>query len=289
MTTYIDFGSHVVRYLENGAVFQEPSLIADDADSCKVLGFGDHAEQLSLNPELALTLSRPLIRKEYPDMALLPMLRYFRAKMRGSDFVFVLPDFVDEAGQQNLRETLQRAGFTHVRFTPILQTLHRYSPENLLLIHCGARRTHLGIAVGGEQKISRSLLWGGNSIDTAIKNAVRQKDQLQIGSQSLRLLKKSLSDVSTRMVRGVDALSGLPRNAELRLADYHGTVLDEFAILGETVRSCLPHYTGGHIKITGGMANCKLLLDYLRQELKLFVVRDPHPELALLHAMEADQ
>ena len=41
-----------------------------------------------------------------------------------------------------------------------------------------------------------------------------------------------------------------------------------------------------NLKLSGGTANFTMFADYLRRQFDLFVLRDPHPELAVLRGME---
>lgn len=286
-TTFIDIGSHTVRWLENNVLSQEPCRIACDTDSWRVLGYGANAEQLALNPELALTLVSPLQHKDYPDSALIPFLRYFRKKMNGSNFCIAMPDDLPEKAWPPIRETFAEAGLGSAQFTGGMAALHRHCPPDTLIVHAGARRTQLGWFEEGRLKFSRSLLWGGWSLDEQLRAAVRQSFHLEIGPKTAEQLKLSIGKSSERMVKGLDLISRTPRNAVIPLELCREAAAADLYPVAAAVRKMLELAPGiRNIKLSGGTANFTLLAEYLRREFDVFVLRDPHPELAVLRGME---
>ncbi len=284
---FIDLGSHTVRWLENNVLFQEPCRIACHADSWRVLGYGANAERLALNPELALTLVSPLRHKDYPDSALIPFLRYFRKKMNGSNFCIAMPDDLPENAWLPICETFAEAGLVPAQFTGLMAALHRHCPPDTLIVHAGARRTQLGWFEDGRLKFSRSLLWGGQSLDEQLRAAVRQRFRLEIGPKTAEQLKLSIGGSSERTVKGLDLISRTPRNAAIPMELCREAAAADFDPVAVAVRKMLELAPGiRNLKLSGGTANFTMFADYLRRQFDLFVLRDPHPELAVLRGME---
>jgi rod shape-determining protein MreB len=108
---------------------------------------------------------------------------------------------------------------------PIMKT------NGSMLVNIGGESTEISVIADQRVIISKVLPVGGNSLDTAICNAVRKRTSTHIGHRTGTRLKNALAYFQSgakeaRKVVGIDSISGLPKTA-IVTAGIVNTAIDE--------------------------------------------------------------
>lgn len=142
------------------------------------------------------------------------------------------------------------------------------SPGSMIL-NIGAQITQMSVIAQGQVIISNSFPIGGQQLNDAIREEIRKKKNLLIGTRTARRMKAVLANLSpgasgddARRVFGIDTLSGLLREEVITSDFVTETVRKEVEESGETIRTFLerippqivPNILDEGIFLTGGTA-----------------------------------
>ena len=240
----IDLGTaSVLVYVKGkGVVFEEPSVVAVDKASGKVLKVGKEAElMLGRTPGNILAV-HPLengVISQY-DITM-KMLKYFIRKTSGSSIfkprvMVCVPSGITEVEERAVYDATIAAGAkkTYLIEEPIAAAIGAgidiSKPEGHMIVDIGGGTTDIAVISLGAIVASDSLKLAGNKIDEAIIKFIRRKHNVLIGEVTAELIKKKLGaawpfDSGYIMdVKGRCLSEGLPKCITVTSDEVHEAV-----------------------------------------------------------------
>jgi rod shape-determining protein MreB len=138
---------------------------------------------------------------------------------------------------------------------------------------------------------------GGNIMDEAILQFVKQKYNLLIGDSSAELIKKTVGsalqtdEVDRMKVKGRDLVSGIPQTIEVDSTEVNESIREQVETIVQTIKTALeqtpPELAGDIVErgmvLTGGGAFLKNLDQLLFEEtgLPITIAEDPLSSVAI--------
>ena len=233
----IDLGTAntLVAIQGEGVVLNEPSVVALQKGTRRVLGRGTAVgklarQMLGRTPD-SITAVRPLQDGVITDFELCEaMLQYFirkssRHRLLKPRVVIAVPGGITPVEKRAVFNSAERAGAGRVflieesKAAGIGAGLPISEPLASMVCDIGGGTTEIAILSLAEIVVSRSLKIGGDEMDEAIVEYMKQHFSLRIGQQTAEQVKIELGSAFpldeelTSEVRGLDTISSIPRKA----------------------------------------------------------------------------
>ncbi|MCP4482621.1 MAG: rod shape-determining protein [bacterium] len=251
----MDLGtSNTLVYLKGeGIILKEPSVVAVDTVTKKVLSVGSEAKRMVGRTPTNIIAVRPLRNGVIADFEVTEeMIRYFirkvskRKSFLSPRIVIGVPSGITEVERRAVRESAEQAGAREVYLIdePMAAAIGANIPVNeptgSMIVDIGGGTTELAIISLGGLVIASSLRVAGDHFDDAILQYFRKKYSLLIGERTAEEVKIIVGSVFplkeelTMSVKGRDLISGLPKTIEIKSEEVRDA-------LGEPVRSIVEH------------------------------------------------
>ena len=227
----IDLGTATVLvYVQGkGIVLQEPSVVAIDTNTDRILKVGQEAQQMLGRTPGNIVAVRPLregVISQY-DVTL-KMMQYFIRRAYGNMFVapkvmICIPSGITEVEERAVRDAATEAGAGKVYLieeptaAAIGAGLNIYAPEGNMVVDIGGGTTDIAVISLGGVVVSESIKIAGDKFDEAIMSYVRRKYKVLIGERTAELIKRQIGAVydhpkaKTVEVKGRCLKQGLPK------------------------------------------------------------------------------
>ena len=227
----IDLGTATVLvYVQGkGIVLQEPSVVAIDTNTDKILKVGREAQQMLGRTPGNIAAVRPLrdgVISQYE--VTLKMIQYFIRRACGNLFVppnvmICIPSGITEVEERAVKDAAREAGArrTYLIEEPTAAAigagLNIYAPEGNMVVDIGGGTTDIAVLSLGGVVVSESIKIAGDKFDEAIARYVRRKYKVLIGDRTAEGIKKRIGAVySHPQVMSVDVKGrcvnqGLPK------------------------------------------------------------------------------
>lgn len=286
-----------------GIVLREPSVVAINKDTGKVIAVGEEAKRMLGRTPGNIVAIRPMrdgVIADYHSTE--EMLRYFirRVNRRGAPLVNVvvgIPSGVTEVERLAVIEAARKAGATkaYVIEEPMAAAIGAglpvEEPQGSLIVDIGGGTTEVAmISLGGIVQ-SRSIRVAGDEIDEAITNYIRVAYNLAIGDRTAEQTKIELASATpleqelTLTVKGRDLITGLPKSAEISSEEIRSAISKPIQSIIEAIKVTLENTppelhadaASDGIMLAGGGALLRGLDQLISEETKLPVriARDP--------------
>ena len=229
----IDLGTaNVLIYVAGkGIVLNEPSVVAVDTGTGKVLAVGSEAYRMVGRTPSNIRAIRPLKDGVISDFDITEeMLTYFINKLDVKGFMskpkimICAPTNVTEIERNAIMQAAEKAGGGQVyleeepKVAAVGAGMDIFQPRGNMVIDMGGGTSDIAIISLGDIVASKSIRVAGDKMNTEIASYIKQKHNLIIGEHTAEKIKieigtakKDDSDVKTLEVRGRDAVSGMPR------------------------------------------------------------------------------
>ena len=307
----IDLGTATVLvYVQGkGIVLQEPSVVAIDTNTDRILKVGKEAQQMLGRTPGNITAVRPLrdgVISQY-DVTL-KMMQYFIRRACGSLFVppsvmICIPSGITEVEERAVRDAAIEAGAHKVYLieeptaAAIGAGLNIYAPEGNMVVDIGGGTTDIAVISLGGVVVSESIKIAGDKFDEAIMAYVRRKYKVLIGERTAEAIKRHIGAVydhpneKTVEVKGRCLHQGLPKVINISskemieaLAEPITAILNAVCLVIErTPPELLGDILKNGIVMTGGGSLLygldRLMSDVI--EIKTRVAKDPIKCVAL--------
>ncbi len=256
----IDLGTAntLVHVRGKGILLREPSVIALDSESRKVLAVGEEAKRMLGRTPGNIIAIRPLKDGVIADFDQTEeMLRGFIRKVyRHNGLIHPavcvgIPSGVTEVEWRAVKDASLKAGASEA-FTleepfaaAIGAGLPVSEPTGSMIVDIGGGTSEVAVISLGGIVTSRSIRVAGDEIDEAIVLYVRKNFNLLIGDRTAEEVKicigsaYKLEQELTMEVRGRDLISGLPRAATVTSEDIREAIRDPVMQIVEAVRQTL--------------------------------------------------
>lgn len=301
----IDLGTaNVLIYIKGrGIVLDEPSVVAIEADTKKILAVGKDARAMIGRTPGKVQAIRPLKDGVIADFEITEMmLNYFIKKVHGKNFFFrpriliCCPSNITQVEKNAIKEAAERTGAKRVfieeepKVAAIGAGMDISKPSGNMVIDIGGGTTDIAILSLGSIVKSASLKIAGDAFDNDIIKYMKSKYKLLIGERTAEEIKISIGTVLTDRidkmeVKGRDLVTGLPhvitltsKEVEEALRDSVYKIINEIKGLLETTP---PELAGDIVDkgiiLTGGGSMVDGFDKLLSQELKVPVFMADSP------------
>ena len=235
----IDLGTaNVLVYVEGkGIVLEEPSVVAIEKNTKKVLAVGNEARKMIGRTPANISVIRPLKEGVISDYeATEMMLKYFTEKIVEKKgfrrlvmprIMVCVPTGVTEVEKRAVEEATREAGARDVYIIeePIAAAIGAgidiSLPNGNMVIDIGGGTTDIAVISLGGAVVSQSIKIGGDKFDTAIVNYIKKKHNLLIGERTGEEIKIKIGTCYPRQeelaidVRGRNLVTGLPKTVTI--------------------------------------------------------------------------
>lgn len=293
----VDLGTAntLVSVRGRGVVLIEPSVVAVERDTKRVLAVGVEAKRMLGRTPGSIVAIRPLKDGVIADFEVTEaMLRYFINKTRIKRFpwqpkprvVVCVPSGVTEVEKRAVFEATMQAGARSAYLieepmaAAIGAGLPIQEPTGNMVVDIGGGTTEVAVIALGGIVVAQSIRIGGDEFDEAIISHIKKEYNVLIGERTAEEIKFEigsafpLTEELDVEVRGRDLMTGLPRtfqvsSEEIRAAIEEPTLAIIQAIKG-TLEKTPPELASDimeyGIVLTGGGALLRSLDERLRVE-----------------------
>lgn len=293
-----------------GIVLREPSVVAIEKNSGKVLAVGSEAKRMLGRTPGNIVAIRPLRDGVIADFDVTEsMLRYFIQKVHRRRFavkprvVICVPSGVTEVEKRAVFEATIQAGaraaylIEEPMAAAIGAGLPIQEPAGNMVVDIGGGTTEVAVISMGGIVCSQSIRVGGDEFDEAIAQHIKREYNVAIGERTSEEIKIELGSAyplpeeEDAEIRGRDLLTGLPKNIIVSSEEIRAAIDEPLNAIIAAIRLTLeetpPELSSDimdkGIVLTGGGALLKGLDERLRQEtgMPVHVTEDPLSCVAL--------
>ncbi len=302
----IDLGTaNVLIYLKGkGVILNEPSVVAIDRNTKKVLAVGEEARQMIGRTPENIVAIRPLKDGVIHDFDITEaMLKYFIQKLKLRGFMskprvlVCCPSNITPVEQKAIRDAVVRAGGGEVyleeepKVAAIGAGMDIFQPSGNMVIDIGGGTTDVAVLSMGEVVTAQSLRVAGDQFDQDIAAYIKKKYKLLVGERTAESLKMSIGSMiladknDTMDIRGRDMVTGLPKVISFTSEELLEAISDSIEMIIKAAKNVLektpPELSADiidrGIMLTGGGALISGLDRRLTEELlvPLYVAENP--------------
>jgi len=302
----IDLGTaNVLIYIKGqGIVLNEPSIVAIDSDSKKILAVGTQAREMLGRTPGKVQAIRPMKDGVIADFEITErMLNSFISKVNGKSFLsrprilICCPSNITQVEKNAIKEAAERTGARKVfieeepKVAAIGAGLDISKPSGNMVIDIGGGTTDIAILSLGDIVTSESIKIAGTTFDSDIIKYIKDKYKLLIGDRTAEDIKFEIGSVypegrNDKMeVKGRDLVTGLPHTITLCSEEVEEALRESVysiihaakGVLEQTPPELAADIIDKGIVITGGGALIHGFEDLLSHELKVpvFIAESP--------------
>lgn len=294
----IDLGTaNILIYVKGeGVVLSEPSVVAIDKDTGKVLAIGQKAHEMIGRTPGSVIAMKPLKDGVIADFDKTEaMLDYFIKKIKGKTFftkpriLICCPSNITQVEKNAIREVAERTGAKKVyveeepKVAAVGAGLEIGNPRGNMVIDIGGGTTDIAVLSLDGIVYSESIKVAGNTLDIDIIKYIKNKYKLLIGEPTAEQVKIKIGNVlentkeKTMKVRGRDLLSGLPKTINISSNEIKEAIKDSVLMIIHATKTVLekiePELAADIIDkgivLTGGGALLEGLDKLIEKEIKV--------------------
>ena len=302
----IDLGTaHTLVYVQGkGIVLNEPSVVAIEQHSNKILAVGVEAKRMVGRTPGNISAIRPMKEGVIADFEMAErMLRYFITKVHNRTafvrprIIIGVPSRITQVEQRAVKESAELAGAREVYLieesvaAAIGAGLPITEPSGNMVVDVGGGTTDIAVISLGGIVYSESVKVAGDQMDSAIINHVKREHNLLIGEHMAERVKLGigsaypLEEKAQMMVKGRDLVSGIPRTIALEDGEVREALQECLTAIVSAIKLALEHtppelagdIVDRGIVLTGGGALLRGLDARLREETGLPIVNVDDP------------
>ena len=255
---YLGTANILIYVKGEGVVLSEPSVVAIDKETDKVLAVGQKAhEMLGRTPGSVMAI-KPLKDGVIADFDKTEiMLDYFIKKIKGKTIfsrpriLICCPSNITQVEKNAIREVAERTGAKKVyveeepKVAAVGAGLDIGMPGGNMVIDIGGGTTDIAVLSLNGIVYSESIKVAGNTFDIDIVKYVKNKYKLLIGEVTAEQAKIKIGTVldsnkqKTMKVRGRDLLTGLPKTITLSSDEIKEAINESVSMIIHTVKLVL--------------------------------------------------
>jgi len=244
-----------------GVIINEPSVVAMNTTTNKILAVGEDAKQMIGRTPGAIVAIRPMKDGVIADFETTQvMLRHFirKAIRKGSVFnkprvVVCVPSGVTEVEKRAVIEATIAAGarerdaylIEEPMAAAIGSGLPVADPVGNMVVDIGGGTSEVAVISLGGIVTSKSLRVGGDELDTYIINYVKREYNLAIGERSAEEMKMIIGSVydaskhDAMEIRGRDLLTGLPKTVTISAYEINTAIHEPVTMIIDAIKATL--------------------------------------------------
>lgn len=256
----IDLGTAntLVYVRDRGIILREPSVVAIQSGSNRVLAVGEEAKRMLGRTPGSIVAIRPLKSGVIADFEITEaMLRYFirkvhnRRAMVRPRVIIAVPSGITEVEKRAVKDSATHAGAREVYLieepmaAAIGVGLPVQEPAGNMVVDIGGGTTEVALISLAGIVFSRSVRVGGDEMDEAIVQHMKRVYNLMIGERTAEEVKMTIGSAypmgeETFMeVKGRDLVAGLPKTLTITSEEIREALQEPVSTIVEAVRITL--------------------------------------------------
>ena len=302
----IDLGTaNTLVYVKNqGIVLREPSVVAIDRETRRVLAVGAEAKRMLGRTPSSICAVRPLKNGVIADFEVTQeMIKHFIRKVHNRRsllhprIVIGIPSGITEVERRAVQESAEQAGARAVYLieepmaAAIGADLPISEPHGSFIVDIGGGTTEAAVISLGGMVVSKSIDIAGDEMDEAVMLHLRRKYNLLIGETSAEDVKIQIGSVFPLMeensmeVKGRDQTTGLPKTVLITSEEVRQSLMEPVQLILDVIKNTLEEtpaelsadLVDRGIMLAGGGSLLRGLPELIRQETQLPVQRAADP------------
>ena len=296
----VDLGtSNLLVYVEKkGIIFNEPSVIAFDRESGKVVAAGADAHKMLGKVHDKISVIKPLKNGVISDMrAAKALLSYVLKKVENltekelshTSSVICCPSEVTKIERDIMIELALNMGISDVfieeeiKAAALGANVDIFKSKGVMIVDIGGGTTDVGVLSFGDIVLSRTIRMAGSYIDSEVAKLIKKKDKVEIGELTSERSKIELADlrVESPLVvnryAGRDIVRGVPKWVNISSDDIKSVLIPAYedvvkliaAVLKDTPPELSADIFQNGILLTGGGALIKGVEDFISSRIKV--------------------
>ena len=303
----IDLGTAnvLIHVKGKGIVLNEPSVVAIDKKTNKVLAVGEEARQMVGRTPGNIVAIRPLKDGVIADFeSTEAMLKYFLNKLNVKGFLskprilICCPTNITSVEQKAIREAAEKSGGKKVyleeepKVAAIGAGMDIFQPSGNMVVDIGGGTTDVAVLSMGDIVTSESIKVAGDVFDNDILQYIKKQYKLLIGERTAEAIKMTIGTVFSAAgrdeemdIRGRDMVTGLPRTVTVNSKEIEQALRESVGLIIQSAKNVLektpPELSADIIDrgviLTGGGALLHGIDQLLMEELKVpvFIAENP--------------
>jgi rod shape-determining protein MreB len=302
----IDLGTAnvLIHVKGKGIVLNEPSVVAMDRKTKRVLAVGEEARQMVGRTPGHIVAIRPLKDGVIADFDVTEaMLKHFINKIDVKGFfskpriLICCPTNITSVEQKAIREAAEKSGGKKIyleeepKVAAIGAGMDIFQPSGNMVVDIGGGTSDIAVLSMGDIVTSESIKVAGDVFDNDILQYIKREYKLLIGERTSENIKIQIGTVfpdgrnEEMDIRGRDMLTGLPRTITIRSEEIEKCLRESVALIIQAARNVLektpPELSADIIDrgviLTGGGALMHGIDSLLADALKVPVLIADHP------------
>ncbi|WP_096156421.1 MULTISPECIES: rod shape-determining protein [Bacillus] len=302
----IDLGTAnvLIHVKGKGIVLNEPSVVALDNNTGRVLAVGEEARRMVGRTPGNIIAIRPLKDGVIADFEVTEaMLKYFINKLNVKGFLskprilICCPTNITSVEQKAIREAAEKSGGKKIyleeepKVAAIGAGMDIFQPSGNMVVDIGGGTTDVAVLSMGDIVTAQSIKMAGDKFDAEILQYIKKKYKLLIGERTAEQIKIEIATVfpgsrnETIDIRGRDMVSGLPQTITVSSAEIEVALRESVYAIVQAAKTVLektpPELSADIIDrgviLTGGGALLHGIDQLLAEELKVPVLIAENP------------
>ncbi|WP_010531605.1 rod shape-determining protein [Lentibacillus jeotgali] len=302
----IDLGTaNVLIHLKGkGIVLNEPSVVAIDKNTGRVLEVGEAARRMVGRTPGNIDAIRPLKDGVIADFDMTEaMLRHFIDKINVKGFfskptmLICCPTNITKVEQKAIKEAAEKSGGKKVyleeepKVAAVGAGMEIYQPSGNMIVDIGGGTTDAAVLSMGNIVTAETVKMAGDKFDAEILQYIKKEYKLLIGERTAEDIKINVATVwegsrnEEMEIRGRDMMTGLPRTITVRSEEIEKALREPASIIVHAAKQVLektpPELSADIIDrgviLTGGGALTHGIDQLLADELKVPVLLSEDP------------
>ncbi|WP_456277473.1 rod shape-determining protein MreB [Bacillus sp. AK128] len=302
----IDLGTAnvLIHVKGKGIVLNEPSVVAIDRNTGKVLAVGEEARRMVGRTPGNIVAIRPLKDGVIADFDVTEaMLKHFINKLNVKGFLskprilICCPTNITKVEQKAIKEAAEKSGGKKVyleeepKVAAIGAGMDIFQPSGNMVVDIGGGTTDIAVLSMGDIVTASSIKMAGDRFDNEILHYIKRHYKLLIGERTAEDIKIKVATVFPGArneeidIRGRDMVSGLPRTVTVRSEEIEKALHESVAVIVQASKGVLertpPELSADIIDrgviLTGGGALLHGIDTLLSEELRVPVLIAENP------------
>ena len=285
----IDLGTAniLINVKKEGIVLNEPSVVAIDEDTKKILAIGKEAHEMLGRTPGKVKAIKPMKDGVIADFELTEnMLNFCRPRI-----LICCPTNVTAVEKNAIKEAAERTGAKQVfieeepKVAAIGAGIDISKPNGSMIVDIGGGTTDIAVLSLGDIVTSASIKIAGNKFDNDIIKYVKDKYKLLIGERTAEEIKKEIGTVYNAnnkdkiSVKGRGLINGLPKTISISQLEVeealNESIYEIIRVIKQVLENTPPELSADIINngivLTGGGSLLPGIDNLLKEELDIDV------------------
>ncbi|MGL5087951.1 MAG: rod shape-determining protein [Cetobacterium sp.] len=239
-------------------ILNEPSVVAVERESRKVLAVGNEAKDMLGKTPDSIVAVKPLSEGVIADYDITEaMIKYFIKKVFGKYSLFMpevmicVPIDVTGVEKRAVLEATLSAGakraylIEEARAAALGSGIDISAPEGNMIVDIGGGSTDVAVISLGGTVVSKTIRTAGNNFDSDIIKYIKKTHTLLIGDKTAESIKMQIGtaipmvEEETMTIKGRDLITGLPKSVTVGSEEIREAIMDSLMEIVTCVKDVL--------------------------------------------------